>query len=270
MPARAPYVNAIRTSRRVCGHSDAVDGKTIATLTTRSTGLAVVLLLPHENRRRRLGTVTGFAVTSPRRRFESRPDQPARHRRDLVGHPGANTHETDSNGCEYFAADSTAASAQTLDDLKNDGNGGSTDNVLTYGMGYHQQRYSPLKQINKNNVKRLVPVWSLEPRQRTRRAGAADRLQRRRCTSPTPEHTVAIDVATGKQIWRTRARLAARDPARRLLRRFQQGRGDLRRQGLPHHARRARRRARRQDRQGSLEDRRSPSGKKASRMTSRR
>src|SRR5215207_10953389 len=53
------------------------------------------------------------------------------------------------------------ASAQTLDDLKKDGNGGSTDNVLTYGMGYHQQRYSPLKQINKSTVKRLVPVWSL-------------------------------------------------------------------------------------------------------------
>ena len=51
------------------------------------------------------------------------------------------------------------ASAQTLDDLKKDGNGGSTDNVLTYGMGYHQQRYSPLKQVNKQTVKRLVPVW---------------------------------------------------------------------------------------------------------------
>ena len=34
----------------------------------------------------------------------------------------------------------TGVSAQTLDDLKKDGNGGSTDNVLTYGMGYHQQR----------------------------------------------------------------------------------------------------------------------------------
>ena len=52
-----------------------------------------------------------------------------------------------------------AASAQTLDDLKNDGK--NTDNILTYGMGYHQQRYSPLKQINKQTVKRLVPVWSL-------------------------------------------------------------------------------------------------------------
>ena len=55
----------------------------------------------------------------------------------------------------------TGVSAQTLDDLKKDGNGGSTDNVLTYGMGYHQQRYSPLKQVNKQTVKRLVPVWNL-------------------------------------------------------------------------------------------------------------
>ncbi len=60
---------------------------------------------------------------------------------------------------------SAGAWSQTLDDLKKDGNGGSTDNVLTYGMGYHQQRYSPLKQINAQNVKRLVPVWSSQPRQ---------------------------------------------------------------------------------------------------------
>ena len=58
----------------------------------------------------------------------------------------------------FFFATAPALS-QTLDDLKNDGK--NTDNVLTYGMGYHQQRYSPLEQINKSNVKRLVPVWSL-------------------------------------------------------------------------------------------------------------
>jgi len=53
----------------------------------------------------------------------------------------------------------TAVSAQTLDDLRNDGQ--NTDNILTYGMGYHQNRYSPLKQINTTNIKRLVPVWNL-------------------------------------------------------------------------------------------------------------
>ena len=53
----------------------------------------------------------------------------------------------------------SAASAQTSDELKSDGR--NTDNILTYGMGYHQQRYSPLKQIDRTTVKRLVPVWNL-------------------------------------------------------------------------------------------------------------
>src|SRR5262247_4058698 len=59
-----------------------------------------------------------------------------------------------------LAAVATSTQAQTQQDLLKDGNGGSTDNVLTYGMGYHQQRYSPLKQIDKKTVKRLVPVWN--------------------------------------------------------------------------------------------------------------
>src|SRR5262245_43766764 len=52
-----------------------------------------------------------------------------------------------------------AVSAQTLDELRNDGK--NTDNVLTYGMGYHLNRYSALNLINKTTVKRLVPVWNL-------------------------------------------------------------------------------------------------------------
>ncbi|HSU78494.1 MAG TPA: hypothetical protein VLI89_15550, partial [Burkholderiales bacterium] len=47
------------------------------------------------------------------------------------------------------------ASAQTLDELKADGqlnDALKTDNVLTYGMGYHLQRYSPLKQINRDTI----------------------------------------------------------------------------------------------------------------------
>src|SRR5258708_19325501 len=63
-------------------------------------------------------------------------------------------------GTVVFAVFGAVAHAQTQQELLRDGNGGSTDNVLTYGMGYHQQRYSPLKQINKSTVKRLVPVWS--------------------------------------------------------------------------------------------------------------
>ena len=53
----------------------------------------------------------------------------------------------------------SAASSQTLDELNNDGK--QTDHVLTYGMGYHQNRYSTLTQVNKQTVRRLVPVWNV-------------------------------------------------------------------------------------------------------------
>ena len=53
---------------------------------------------------------------------------------------------------------STASQAQTLDDLKADAR--TPGDVLTYGMGYHHNRYSPLNQINKANVKNLSLAWS--------------------------------------------------------------------------------------------------------------
>src|ERR1700691_6736128 len=57
-----------------------------------------------------------------------------------------------------LAAVPVAALAQTADDLKNDEK--STGNVLVYGMGYSGDRYSPLTQITKENVGKLVPVWA--------------------------------------------------------------------------------------------------------------
>src|SRR5215472_592028 len=51
-----------------------------------------------------------------------------------------------------------AASAQTADEIKNAAK--TPQNVLTYGMSYSQQRFSPLTQINRDTVKRLVPAWS--------------------------------------------------------------------------------------------------------------
>jgi len=93
------------------------------------------------------------------------------------------------------------ASAQTLDDLKKDGNGGSTDNILTYGMGYHQQRYSPLKEINKQTVKRLVPVWNLSLDNNWGEQ-AQPIVYNGVMYVTNAKATVAIDVATGKQIWK--------------------------------------------------------------------
>ena len=50
------------------------------------------------------------------------------------------------------------AQAQTADELTK----GAADrhDVLNYGMGYHLQRFSLIDQINKDNVKDLVPVWN--------------------------------------------------------------------------------------------------------------
>ncbi|MBV8835775.1 MAG: PQQ-dependent dehydrogenase, methanol/ethanol family, partial [Alphaproteobacteria bacterium] len=93
-----------------------------------------------------------------------------------------------------------AASAQTLDDLKNDGR--NTDNILTYGMGYHLHRYSPLREINRSTVKRLVPVWSLSLDNQWGEQ-AQPIVHNGVMYVTNAKATVAIDVATGKQIWRT-------------------------------------------------------------------
>ena len=56
------------------------------------------------------------------------------------------------------AAIFSGAQAQGLEDLKNDAT--TPGDVLTYGMGYNNQRYSPLKQINTKNVGKLQPLWA--------------------------------------------------------------------------------------------------------------
>ena len=52
-----------------------------------------------------------------------------------------------------------AAQAQTQEELNRDGNGGSTDNVLTYGMGYHQQGvlFQPLGHLLPDRLFALTP-----------------------------------------------------------------------------------------------------------------
>src|ERR1700730_9427746 len=92
------------------------------------------------------------------------------------------------------------ALAQTAQELID--NGKVSENVTTFGMGYNLNQYSPLSQINKSNIKRLVPIWS------TSLSNDAGEL-----AQPTiyngvmymvnGQWTFALDVATGEQIWRT-------------------------------------------------------------------
>jgi alcohol dehydrogenase (cytochrome c) len=92
-----------------------------------------------------------------------------------------------------------AALAQTADDLKNDEK--TPDNVLVYGMGYSGSRYSPLTQINKENVSKLVPVWSYSLADLNGGEGfpiVYDGV----IYVTTHDSTAAVDALTGKQIWR--------------------------------------------------------------------
>jgi len=90
--------------------------------------------------------------------------------------------------------------AQTTEELINDGK--NTENVTTQSMGYDRKSYSPLKQINKSNVKRLVPIWSTSLMNEEGEL-AAPTIYNGVMYVINGKWTFAIDVETGRQIWRT-------------------------------------------------------------------
>src|SRR6516225_4632887 len=90
--------------------------------------------------------------------------------------------------------------AQTTQELINDAK--NTDNVTTESMGYDRKSYSPLAQINKSNVKRLVPVWSTSL-MNDQGELAAPTIYNGVMYVINGRWTFAIDVETGRQIWRT-------------------------------------------------------------------
>ena len=91
------------------------------------------------------------------------------------------------------------ACAQSFDQLKNDTK--STGDVLTYGMGYGQQRYSPLNKVNKNTVRNLVPVWNLSLDNATN-ASTQPLVVNGVILVASHNATTAIDGVTGRQKWK--------------------------------------------------------------------
>lgn len=92
-----------------------------------------------------------------------------------------------------------ALNAQTAQDLVKDQD--TTGNVLTYGMGYGLQRFSPLTQIGKASVKRMVPVWNFSlnnPQGQESQPIVHDGVM----YVTTHTDTFAIDVLSAKQVWR--------------------------------------------------------------------
>lgn len=80
--------------------------------------------------------------------------------------------------------------------------GRNTDDVVTYGMAYNHNRYSPLRQINKSNVKKLVPVWNVSL-QNDLGEQAQPLVYDGVIYVSNARWTYAIDALTGKMIWRT-------------------------------------------------------------------
>ena len=89
--------------------------------------------------------------------------------------------------------------AQSADELVNSR---TADNVTTHSMGYDRKSYSPLRQITKANVKRLVPVWTTSVWNETGEL-AAPAVYNGVMYIINGRWTFALDVRTGRQIWRT-------------------------------------------------------------------
>jgi alcohol dehydrogenase (cytochrome c) len=88
---------------------------------------------------------------------------------------------------------------QTTDEINQ---GKNTDNVLTASMGLDRKSYSPLKEINRSNVKRLVPIWNASLMNDSGELSAPV-VYNGVLYAINGKWTFAIDVATGQQIWRT-------------------------------------------------------------------
>ncbi len=86
--------------------------------------------------------------------------------------------------------------------------GARTDQVLTYGMSQDQNRFSPLTQINRATVRRLVPVWNYSLNDSNGQEGQP-LLQDGVIYFTTAHATVAVDALSGRQLWKTPISFAA-------------------------------------------------------------
>ena len=108
-----------------------------------------------------------------------------------------------------FAGLGGTAQAQSLDDLKNDQ--ATTGDVLVYGMGYDQKRFSPLDAINTDTVGGLVPVWAYSLND-DRGQESFPLIKDGVMYVTTHAATMALDARTGKQLWKTAVEYPAETP----------------------------------------------------------
>lgn len=98
------------------------------------------------------------------------------------------------------------AQAQTVEQLSQDTK--SPGDVLTYGMGWAQQRHAPGKQITPANVKQLSPLWNLSL-DNSANASAQPLIVGETMYVTTHTHTIALDPLSGRQKWKSAVDLPA-------------------------------------------------------------
>lgn len=105
-----------------------------------------------------------------------------------------------------FSAGCGLAAAQALADLQRDA--ATPGDVTTYGMGWSQQRYTPVAQITPANAGRLVPVWNYSL-DNSANASSQPLIIDGTMYIASHTHTMAVDALTGRQKWRTPIELPA-------------------------------------------------------------
>ncbi|MET0053360.1 MAG: PQQ-binding-like beta-propeller repeat protein, partial [Candidatus Thiodiazotropha sp. 6PLUC10] len=95
----------------------------------------------------------------------------------------------------------------TQADIDNDAK--TTGDVVSWGMGQQGQRYSPLKKINKGNVKKLVPAWSFSFGGEKQRGQEAQPVihNGRIFVTGSYSRLYAIDAKSGEELWQYDHRL---------------------------------------------------------------
>ena len=117
-------------------------------------------------------------------------------------------------GVLALASPASARAGVTDEDILQDATHPS--DVVTYGMGPHQHRFSPLSQITTQNVKHLVPAWSLSFGGEKQRGQEAQPLvyKGRIFVTASYSRLFAVDARTGAWRWHRRRERPAGRPLR--------------------------------------------------------
>ncbi|MGF1660100.1 MAG: PQQ-dependent methanol/ethanol family dehydrogenase [Rubrimonas sp.] len=104
-------------------------------------------------------------------------------------------------------ANAAFAEGVTMEMIANDDT--ITTSVVTNGMGRHLQRYSPLDQINRDNVKNLLPAWAFSMGGEKQRGQETQPIIHDGVMYVTGSYSRiwAVDARTGREIWQYDARL---------------------------------------------------------------